>query len=74
MTKIDDLILALQREIRSHSWSTFQVEVEPGGAKMTVPGCPLCQEQLATNSQFIEHLADAIPALFARLRTKAPLA
>ena len=45
MTKIDDLVLAIQREIWSHSWATFAVEVEPGGPKVTVPGCPLCQEQ-----------------------------
>jgi hypothetical protein len=68
--KIDSLIAAIQREIRQHSWETFQVEIEPGGRKVTVPGCPLCKQQLGTTNQFIEHLAEAIPVLFAKLRAK----
>jgi hypothetical protein len=62
--KIDQIVIAVQREIRSHSWDHFPIEIEPGGQKVTVPGCSLCQVQ------FLDHLADAIPVLFARLRRK----
>ena len=70
MDKMDQLVIAIQREIRRHSWDTFQVEVSPGGKKVTVPGCSHCLVQIGTADQFLDHLAEAIPALFARLRTK----
>jgi len=70
MDKIDQIVIEVQREIRSHSWDHFPVEIEPGGQKVTVPGCSLCQVQIGTADQFLDHLADAIPVLFARLRAK----
>jgi hypothetical protein len=70
MDKIDSLIVAIQRELKQHSWTHFAEEI-PSGQKITVPGCPACRKQIATTTQFIEHLADdAIPALFARLRSE----
>lgn len=70
MDKIDSLIVAIQRELKQHCWTHFAEEI-PSGQKIIVPGCPACRKQIATTTQFIEHLADdAIPALFARLRSK----
>jgi hypothetical protein len=69
--KIDSLILAIQRELQQHNLDTFQVEVSPGGPKVTVVGCTLCRKPFGTTNQLIARLAeDAIPALFARLRKK----
>ena len=71
MDKIDALIVAIQQELKRHSWDTFATEVEPGGRKIIVPGCPKCHKQINTNTKFVEHLADeVIPELFARLRAK----
>ena len=70
MDKIEQIVIAVQKEIRSHSWDHFQVEIEPGGQKVTVPGCSRCQAQIGTADQFLDHLANAIPVLFARLRAK----
>jgi hypothetical protein len=39
------------------------------GPKFTVPECAMCQKQIGTTNQFVEHLAvDALPELFSRLR------
>jgi len=70
MDKIDSLVVAIQQEIRRHDWDTFQEEIEPGGRKVTVPGCPICRKQIGTMPQFLDHLADAIPRLFDKLRVK----
>jgi len=74
MSKIDALIVAIQREILVHEWDSFAVPVdddEPEGRKVIVSGCPACRKQIGTMPQFLDHLAlDAIPALFARLRAK----
>jgi hypothetical protein len=70
MDKIDALIVTIQREIRRHDWDTFQEEIEPGGRKVTVPGCPVCRKQIGTMPEFLDHVADAIPLLFEKLRAK----
>ena len=74
MSKIDALIVAIQRKILVHDWNTFAVPVdddEPEGRKVIVSGCPACRKHIGTMPQFLDHLAmDAIPALFARLRSK----
>jgi hypothetical protein len=72
--KIDALIVAIQRELKRHNWDYYSSEVEPGGRRVTVPGCSTCRKPCNTTTQFIEHLADdAIPELFSRLQTKKEL-
>lgn len=74
MDKIDALIVSIQQEILRHDWDSFPVPVdddEPDGRKVVVSRCSACGKQIGTMPQFLGHLAmDAIPALFARLRSK----
>jgi hypothetical protein len=45
--KIDELIVAIQREIKHHDLDTFPLEVKPG-KQVTVTGCPRCQKHFGT--------------------------
>jgi hypothetical protein len=54
-------IAAIQFEIRRHDWETF---AEDG---IIVPGCSTYRKKLYTIGQFMDHLADSIPALINRL-------
>jgi hypothetical protein len=65
-----ELLAAIQREIQSHDFSYF-VENPPsmaeGGKGIVVPGCPKCRARFHTTSQFLDHLANAMPGLLDRL-------
>jgi hypothetical protein len=56
-----NLIAAIQFEIRCHDWETFAED------RIIVPGCSTCKKKLYTIGQFMDHLADSIPALINRL-------
>jgi hypothetical protein len=69
--KIDALIVSIQRELKRHNWDSFAEEIA-SGKRIAVPGCTLCQKQIATTGQFVDHLAnDVVPALFDGLRSKS---
>jgi hypothetical protein len=70
MTK-PELLQALQREIRKHSFETF-VDDPPsaarGGWGVVVPGCPACRKRINSMAQFVGHLADdVLPGVVDRL-------
>ena len=64
------LLAAIQHEIQRHDFSTFVDELPSmaqGGKGVVIPGCPVCKKRLNTMGQFLDHLADAMPALIERL-------
>jgi hypothetical protein len=70
-----ELLKALQTEIRRHDFSTFLTE-EPsmanGGPGVVVPGCPACKKWLFTMANFMDHLADDVsPTLIDKLSTES---
>jgi hypothetical protein len=71
--KKSELLRALQKEIRRHTFDTF-VENPPsmaeGGKGVVVPGCSACQKRIHTMAKFVDHLADdVLPPLLDRLST-----
>jgi hypothetical protein len=57
-----ELLLALQGEIRRHDFSHFTE------ANVTVPGCRTCKKRIQTMHMFTEHLClDVLPPLLDRL-------
>jgi hypothetical protein len=73
--KKQELLRALQTEIRRHSFSTFLDEMPSmaqGGDGIVVPGCPACRKRINTMAQFIDHLAhDVLPALLDKIQDRA---
>jgi hypothetical protein len=64
------LLAAIQAEIQRHDFSHFIDEpssIAEGGKGVVVPGCPACKTRINTMSQFLDHLANAMPALLDRL-------
>ena len=65
-----ELLRALQVEIRRHGFDTFVDEppsVAQGGRGVVVPGCPACRKRFQTTSKFVEHIAeDVVPKVLAR--------
>ena len=69
--KKSELIVALQKEILRHEFSTF-VDEPPasskGGKGVVIAGCSTCHKRANTINEFLEHIAhDAIPPLIERL-------
>ena len=69
--KKSGLIVAIQKKILRHEFSTF-VDEPPvssrGGKGVVIPGCSTCQKRANTITEFLEHIAhDAIPPLIERL-------
>ena len=68
--KKSGLIAAIQREILRHELTTF-VDEPPvsskGGKGVVVPGCSTCHKRANTITEFLEHIAHAIPPLIERL-------
>ena len=66
-----ELLRALQTEIRRHDFSTFLSETPSmanGGPGGVVPGCPACKKRLFTMANFMDHLADdVLPGLIDNL-------
>ena len=66
-----ELLRALQTEIRRHDFSTFLSETPSmanGGPGVVVPGCPACKKRLFTMANFMDHLADdVLPGLIDNL-------
>ena len=64
------LLAAIQQEIKRHSWDHFIDEppsVAQGGNGVVVSGCTACKTRINSMHQFLDHLANAMPALFDRL-------
>jgi hypothetical protein len=72
-----ELLAAIQREIQSHDFSHFVDEppsLSDGGKGVVVPGCPRCRVRFHTTSQFLDHLANAMPALLEKLAQSQDIA
>lgn len=71
--KKQELLRALQNEIRRHTFDYF-VEapaVAQGGKGVVVPGCPACRKRINTMPQFLDHVADdVLPPLLDKLATE----
>jgi hypothetical protein len=66
-----DLLRALQTEIRRHDFDTFvdnPPSVAQGGKGVVVPGCTVCRKRFNTRGQFTDHIAnDVVPELLDKL-------
>ena len=66
-TMSNQLLSALQTEIRKHNFDCFVDEppsIVQGGKGVVVPGCPTCKKKFYTMAQFIEHIAeDVLPGI-----------
>ena len=66
-----ELLRALQVEIRRHDFDTFVDEppsVAQGGRGVVVPGCPACKKRFQTTSKFVEHITDdVLPSVLERI-------
>jgi len=66
-----DLLRALQTEIRRHDFDTFvdnPPSVAQGGKGVVVPGCTVCKKRINTSGQFADHIAnDVVPKLLGKL-------
>jgi len=69
--KKTELLMALQSEIRRHTFDTFVDEppsVAQGGNGVVTPGCPACRKRLFTMGNFRDHLADdVLPSIVEKL-------
>jgi hypothetical protein len=58
-----ELLRALQVEIRRHGFDTFVDEppsLAQGGKGVVVPGCAACRKRFQTTSKFVEHIAEEV--------------
>jgi hypothetical protein len=67
---MSSICFAVSRRLASASRESNADEppaVAQGGKGVAVPVCPACKKRINTMSQFLDHLADAMPALLNRL-------
>jgi hypothetical protein len=66
-----ELLRALQLEIRRHGFDTFVDEppsVAQGGRGVVVPGRPTCKKRFQTTSQFVKHITeDVLPKVLEKI-------
>jgi hypothetical protein len=62
-------IRLLQTEITRHNFDTFvdnPPSVAKGGKGIVVPGCATCGVRAQTTTEFLQHIAQGLPAWFER--------
>jgi hypothetical protein len=68
-----ELLAAIQEEIHRHNFTHFVDEppsIAQGGRGIVVAGCPACRTRINSMNQFLDHLANAMPALLDRLSSE----
>jgi hypothetical protein len=70
-----ELLRALQVEIRRHDFDTFVDEppsVAQGGRGVVVPGCRACKKRFQTTSKFVKHITDdVLPSVLDRISVES---
>jgi hypothetical protein len=67
MPERKQILLAAQRELARHAWTTFiddPPSMAQGGKGVVLPGCPTCQKRIHTTGEYVRHLIrDVLPVI-----------